>query len=98
MGRPAKTLTPETGSVGSNPTLSAILLAFGAIFSHLWKRKRHCLFRGLIVPDPVENPIDRAWDAGALLRSCDETTTLTEAVSMFWPPHHHEHLPTILGD
>ena len=55
MGRPAKTLTPETGSVGSNPTLSAILLAFGAIFSHLWKRKRHCFFAGLIVPDPVEN-------------------------------------------
>jgi len=41
--------------VGSNPTLSAILLAFGAIFSHLWKRKRHCFFGGLIVPDPVEN-------------------------------------------
>ena len=55
MGRPAKTLTPETGSVGSNPTLSANLLAFGAIFSHLWKRKRHCLFSGLFVPDPVEN-------------------------------------------
>ena len=55
MGRPAKTLTPETGSVGSNPTLSAILLAFGAIFSHLWKRKRHCFFGGLIAPDPVEN-------------------------------------------
>jgi hypothetical protein len=32
------------------------LLAFGAIFSYLWKRKRHCLFRGLIVADPVENP------------------------------------------
>jgi hypothetical protein len=31
------------------------LLAFGAIFSHLWKRKRHCLFSGLFVPDPVEN-------------------------------------------
>ena len=56
MGRPAKTLTPETGSVGSNPTLSAILLAFGAIFSELWKRKRHCFFSGLIIPDPVENP------------------------------------------
>ena len=55
MGRPAKTLTPETGSVGSNPTLSANLLAFGAIFSHLWKRKRHCFFGGLIAPDPVEN-------------------------------------------
>ena len=55
MGRPAKTLTPETGSVGSNPTLSAILLAFGAIFSHLWKRERHCFFGGLIAPVPVEN-------------------------------------------
>ena len=62
MGRPAKTLTPETGSVGSNPTLSAILLAFGAIFSHLWKRKRHCFFRGLIGPDPVENSSD--WASG----------------------------------
>jgi len=56
MGRPAKTLTPETGSVGSNPTLSAILLAFGAIFSELWKRKRHCFCGGLFAPDPVENP------------------------------------------
>ena len=27
MGRPAKTLTPETESVGSNPTLSANSLA-----------------------------------------------------------------------
>ena len=98
MGRPAKTLTPETGSVGSNPTLSAILLAFGAIFSHLWKRKRHCFFRGLIGPDPVENPSDWASGTGALLRLCDETTTLTEADHLFWPPQHHEHLPTILGD
>jgi hypothetical protein len=32
------------------------LLAFGAIFSELWKRKRHCFFSGLIIPDPVENP------------------------------------------
>ena len=55
MGRPAKTLTPETGSVGSNPTLSAILLACGAIFSDLWKRKRHCFFGGLFASDPVEN-------------------------------------------
>jgi hypothetical protein len=35
---------------------------------------------------------------GALLRLCDETTTLTEADHLFWPPQPHEHLPTILGD
>jgi hypothetical protein len=35
MGRPAKTLTPETGSVGSNPTLSAnsVLVNFQTIVS-----------------------------------------------------------------
>jgi hypothetical protein len=38
------------------------LLAFGAIFSHLWKRKRHCFYRGLIGPGPVENPSD--WASG----------------------------------
>ena len=98
MGRPAKTLTPETGSVGSNPTLSAILLAFGAIFSELWKRKRHGFVVGFLLPTLWKTRHGWAWRWGALLRLCDETTTLTAAVNMFWPPQHHEHLPTIFGD
>jgi hypothetical protein len=52
----------------------------------------------LLSPTLWKTPFDWALGSGALLRLCDETTTLTEAVSMFWPPQHHEHLPTILGD
>jgi hypothetical protein len=53
---------------------------------------------GFLPPSLWKTFVNGAVSLGALLRLCDETTTLTKAVHTFGRPQHHEHLPSILGD